>query len=66
MYEYDADELLSYCENECGFVFDGNEEDFVDKDGVSRMHTSKRINGVSTKVFAIYLPEDKNSIAPLN
>ena len=33
MYEYDADELLSYCENECGFVFDGNEEDFVDEDG---------------------------------
>ena len=33
VYEYDADELLSYCENECGFVFDGNEEDFVDEDG---------------------------------
>lgn len=33
VYEYDADELLSYCENECGFVFDGNEEDFVDEVG---------------------------------
>jgi len=49
-----------------GFKERGLIENFVDKDGVSRMHTSKRINGVSTKVFAIYLPEDKNSIAPLN
>lgn len=33
VYEYDSYELLSYCESECGFVFDGNEEDFVDEDG---------------------------------
>ena len=33
VYEYDTDELLSYCESECGFVFDGDEEDFVDEDG---------------------------------
>ena len=33
VYEYDSYELLSYCESECGFAFDGNEEDFVDEDG---------------------------------
>lgn len=33
VYEYDSYELLSYCESECGFVFDGNEEDFVDEEG---------------------------------
>ena len=33
LYEYDTDELLSYCESECGFVFDGAEEDFMDEDG---------------------------------
>lgn len=33
VYEYDVDELLSYCEKECDFVFEGNEEDFVDEDG---------------------------------
>jgi hypothetical protein len=33
VYEYDSYELLSYCESECGFVFDGNEEVFVDEDG---------------------------------
>ena len=49
-----------------GFKERGLIETFEDKDGVSRMHTSKRFNGVSTKVFAICLPEDKNSITPLN
>ena len=33
VYEYDTDELLSYCESECGFVFDGDKEDFMDENG---------------------------------
>ena len=33
VFEYDSDELISYCESECGFVFDGDEEDYMNEDG---------------------------------
>lgn len=49
-----------------GFKERGLIETFEDKDGVLRMQTSKRINGVPTKVFVIKLPEDRNSISPLS
>lgn len=32
-YEYDPEELISYCEQECGFTFDEDPEDFTDEDG---------------------------------
>jgi hypothetical protein len=32
-YEYDQEELISYCEEECGFLFDEDPEDFKDADG---------------------------------
>ena len=32
-YEYDQEELMSYCEEECGFCFEEEPEDFMDEDG---------------------------------
>lgn len=32
-YGYDQDELMSYCEEECGFCFEEEPEDFMDEDG---------------------------------
>lgn len=32
-YEYNEDELMDYCERECGFSFEYNEEDFLDDKG---------------------------------
>lgn len=40
-------------------------ETFGTKDGITKMQTTKRINGVPTKVFVIKLPEDSNYITPL-
>jgi len=48
-----------------GFKERGLLETFADKDGNSRMQTTKRINGVPAKVCVIKLPEDTNSITPL-
>ena len=33
VYEYDTYELMSYCEEECGFCFEEEPEDFMDEDG---------------------------------
>lgn len=32
-YEYDPYELIEYCENECGFTFEADEDDYLDEDG---------------------------------
>ena len=32
-YEYDPFELMEYCENECGFTFEAEEDDYLDEDG---------------------------------
>ena len=32
-YGYDQEELMSYCEEECGFSFDEDPDDFTDEDG---------------------------------
>lgn len=32
-YEYDEDELMDYCERECGFSFEYDEEDYLDENG---------------------------------
>lgn len=32
-YGYDQEELMSYCEEECGFYFEEEPEDFMDEDG---------------------------------
>ena len=32
-YEYDEDELMNYCERECGFSFEYDENDYLDADG---------------------------------
>lgn len=32
-YGYDQEELMSYCEEECGFCFEEEPEDFMDEDG---------------------------------
>jgi len=48
-----------------GFKERGLVNTFTDKDGKTKMQTTKRINGVATKVFVIPLPEDQNAINPL-
>ena len=48
-----------------GFKERGLIETFGDKDGGTKIQTTKRLNGVPAKVFVIKLPEDSNSIAPL-
>ena len=32
-FEYDHEELMEYCEDECGFSFEYNEQDYLDEDG---------------------------------
>jgi hypothetical protein len=32
-YEYDEEELMDYCERECGFSFEYDEEDYLDDKG---------------------------------
>ena len=38
---------------------------FPSKDGKAKMQTTKRINGVPTKVFVFRLPEEGSSVQPL-
>ena len=53
-YEYDEDELMDYCERECGFSFEYDEADYLDDEGGL---DEEELGYAKTKAFSSWLDD---------